>query len=99
MDTTTLLSVAEVAKMLDRTPDAVRAMERKGRLRAMRTRSGLRLFDPGDVLNLARERHAQSVPTPAGELLVRVLNDVLEKLPADRRAEAEQAFAERGLFL
>lgn len=96
---TALLSVADSAKILNLTPDAVRALERKGKLRAMRTHSGMRLFDLGDVLNLARERRTLSRHAIVEELIGSVLTDVLDKLPHDRRAEAERVLTKRGLLL
>ena len=56
---TTPLLTNEVARILGVTPASVRAMETSGRLAAVKTASGLRLFDPADVERLRREREAQ----------------------------------------
>ena len=50
------LTVGDVAKRLGLSADAVRLFERTGRLPAMRTASGVRLFDPLDVERLRQER-------------------------------------------
>jgi DNA-binding transcriptional MerR regulator len=44
-----------VARLLRRSADSVRRYEREGRLPAVRTESGIRLFDPIAVERLARE--------------------------------------------
>jgi DNA-binding transcriptional MerR regulator len=54
-DAADLLTTAGAAKILDRTPDTVRLWERMGKLHAIRTVSGQRLFRRGDV-EAARER-------------------------------------------
>ena len=46
----------EVARVLNVTPETVRSYERVGRLRAVKTASGLRLFDRRDVERLAQQR-------------------------------------------
>jgi DNA-binding transcriptional MerR regulator len=51
-----LLTCAEAAKRLDVTPAAVRAMEGRGEIKALRTETGVRLFDRGTIEALARER-------------------------------------------
>jgi DNA-binding transcriptional MerR regulator len=51
------LTPADVARRLGITPAAVRAMERRGTLRAVaRTERGARLFKATDVTALARKR-------------------------------------------
>ena len=50
---------AEAAKILNVTPASVRAMDRRGELIAVRTLSGVRLFDRDQVERLARERSAR----------------------------------------
>ncbi len=52
-----LLEVADVARLLNRTPSAVRALARAGRLRvAVTTPRGARLFNRADVEQLLAER-------------------------------------------
>jgi len=52
-----LLTPADAAKLLGVTPAAVRAMERRGTLRAVtKTGSGMRLFDRQAVLALVAKR-------------------------------------------
>jgi DNA-binding transcriptional MerR regulator len=50
---------AEAARILGCTPTTVRALERRGVLRAVRTPSGVRLFLRGHIEALAAERAAQ----------------------------------------
>lgn len=45
-----LLTVLDAAKLLDRSAESVRAYEKAGKLRAVRTKSGVRLFRTDDVL-------------------------------------------------
>jgi DNA-binding transcriptional MerR regulator len=49
---------SEAVRILDVAPDTVRLYERRGRLRALKTARGVRLFDRRDVERLARERRA-----------------------------------------
>ena len=51
------LTVGEVARAIDRSPDTVRRYEREGRLKAVRIASGQRLFRRGDVERFLRERN------------------------------------------
>jgi len=51
-----LLTCAEAAKLLDVTPAAVRAMETRGEIKALRTLTGVRLFKRSKVEAVARER-------------------------------------------
>ena len=53
----------EAARVLAVSPETVRFWERVGRLRAVKTASGLRLFDRRDVERLARDREARSITT------------------------------------
>jgi DNA-binding transcriptional MerR regulator len=53
---TSLLLTASVARICGVTPATVRFWERTGRLRAVRTENGVRLFSREDVELLARER-------------------------------------------
>jgi DNA-binding transcriptional MerR regulator len=46
----------DVAKILGWTPDYVRVLERTGQLHAVKTASGVRLFDRTDIERFARER-------------------------------------------
>jgi hypothetical protein len=52
----TLVLTAEAAALLHVTPAAVRLMETRGDLPAMRTPSGVRLFDKAAVERLAQRR-------------------------------------------
>jgi DNA-binding transcriptional MerR regulator len=54
-----LLMASEAARLLGMSPENVRLLERKGRLRAKKTPSGIRLFMRRDVERLARERQAK----------------------------------------
>jgi excisionase family DNA binding protein len=56
-----LLTPSEAGRILGLTPDAVRALNNKGRLPAKKTLGGRRLFLRSDVDRLASER-ARSVP-------------------------------------
>ena len=47
------LTVKDAAKILDRSGEAVRGYERQGKLRALKTRGGTRLFKLADVAALA----------------------------------------------
>lgn len=50
-----LLTVGDVARRLRMMPDAVRELERRGRLKAFRTEGGMRLFRESDVERFARD--------------------------------------------
>ncbi|MCE7976334.1 MAG: MerR family DNA-binding transcriptional regulator [Nitrospira sp. NTP1] len=50
------LATCDAAKVLNCTPDNVRSLERRGRLTAIRTPGGRRIFRALDVERLARER-------------------------------------------
>jgi excisionase family DNA binding protein len=50
-----LLTTADAARQLNRSADRVRGYEREGKLPALRTRSGQRLFRASDVDRLARQ--------------------------------------------
>ena len=50
-----LLTTADAARLLTRSVDRVRGYEREGRLPALRTLSGVRLFQLHDVEKLAGE--------------------------------------------
>lgn len=52
------LLTGDVARILEVSPDTVRLWERQGRLPALRTVRGVRLFDRRDVERLATERRA-----------------------------------------
>jgi hypothetical protein len=51
-----LLATSDVGKILKLSPDGVRYLERRGKLRAQYLRSGQRLFRLKDVEKLARAR-------------------------------------------
>ena len=52
----TPLLTSEAAKILDVTPETIRMWERMGKLPAMKTAKGVRLFRREDVDRLRRER-------------------------------------------
>ena len=52
--------VGEAAHILHLSPDMVRYLERTGRLPALKTGRGVRLFERGAVLRLAAARKAQA---------------------------------------
>ncbi len=51
-----LLTKADAARLLNLTPAAVVALERRGLIGATRTKGGVRLFRESDVLRLATKR-------------------------------------------
>ncbi len=51
-----LLTCADVARLLGVVPDTVRDLERRGRLKAIRTPGGIRLFQEADVKQFAQIR-------------------------------------------
>lgn len=53
-----LLTVGDAARELSLSPDTIRLYEKQGKLRAMRTRGGQRLFQLSDVKRLKADRHA-----------------------------------------
>jgi excisionase family DNA binding protein len=59
-DPNDLLTPSDAARVLGLSPDSVRVLSDSGRLPAMRTVSGRRLFRRGDVDRLAAERAHQS---------------------------------------
>ena len=56
-----LLTVTDVAHRLGISSESVRSYERHGKLRALKTAGGMRLFEIADVENFAREREAKRV--------------------------------------
>jgi DNA-binding transcriptional MerR regulator len=50
------LLTSDVAKILDCSTDNVRVLERTGQLHAVKTPSGVRIYDPEEVDRLARAR-------------------------------------------
>ena len=52
------VQTSEAARMLDVSAETVRCLERRGRLRALRTRNGVRIFDRPDLERIAKERAA-----------------------------------------
>ena len=54
-----LLTVGDVARRLQVMPDTVRELERRGRLRALRTEGGVRLFRKADIERFAQEFQAR----------------------------------------
>jgi DNA-binding transcriptional MerR regulator len=53
------MATCDAAKRLECTPDNVRELERRGKLPALRTPSGRRIFRASDVNQLALERQTQ----------------------------------------
>lgn len=51
-----LLTTSTAARILAIAPDTVRLWERKGKLHAIRTASGVRLFDRSEIEMLAEQR-------------------------------------------
>jgi DNA-binding transcriptional MerR regulator len=58
-----LLMTTDAARLLNRSAEAVRSYERCGRLRAIKTSNGHRLFREGDVRKLAEELSRKEQPT------------------------------------
>ena len=62
-----LLTTAEAARLLNLTPAAVRAMERRGAIRAeVVTGTGMRLYRRREVEALVRERATKAKGGPRG---------------------------------
>jgi excisionase family DNA binding protein len=51
-----ILTVGDAAQAMGLSPDTIRSYEKKGKLRAMRTKRGQRLFQLDDVTRLIAER-------------------------------------------
>ncbi|MFQ5880375.1 MAG: helix-turn-helix domain-containing protein [Dehalococcoidia bacterium] len=62
-----LLTCGDAARVLSVVPDTVRAMERAGRLPAVRTLGGIRLFRREDIDRVAAERAQAQGKRPAAE--------------------------------
>lgn len=58
------LLTGQVAQILDVSPETVRLWERLGRLPALKTERGVRLFDRRDVERLAGEREQRRATAP-----------------------------------
>ena len=56
------LTCSEAGRILDRTPAAVRAMEARGEIKAIRTLKGVRLFKKSAVEALVQERASKRQP-------------------------------------
>ncbi|MEP7307329.1 MAG: MerR family transcriptional regulator [Acidobacteriota bacterium] len=56
--TANLITTSAVARALQRSEGTVRNLERRGILTAVRTESGIRLFDRGQVEAVAAQRNA-----------------------------------------
>jgi excisionase family DNA binding protein len=70
-DPNDLLTPSDAARVLGLSPDSVRVLSDSGRLPALRTVSGRRLFRRGDVDRLASDRAAAvaaRTPTPSSGL-------------------------------
>ena len=61
------MTVADVARALKLTPDGVRWLERTGKLKAIRTEGGMRLFRAEDVHRAATERVARTAKGKVAE--------------------------------
>ena len=61
MQQNVILTTAEAAKILELTPASVRALERAGKLKALRTPSGVRIFRLEDVQRLKEKRRPGEV--------------------------------------
>lgn len=59
MKNTQILIASEAARILGLTPATVRYLENHGKLKALKTASGVRIFDRSQVELLARARAAQ----------------------------------------
>ena len=69
MPTTTpsnLLTTSAAARILDLTSESVRQYERQGKLPAIRTESGMRLFQRADVERFAKARAARRAQATKG---------------------------------
>ena len=64
-DPNDLMTPSDAARVLGLSADSVRVLSDSGRLPAMRTVSGRRLFRRGDVDRLAAERAQQNGTAPA----------------------------------
>jgi len=60
-----LLTCADVARLLNVVPDTVRDLERQGRLKAIRTPGGMRLFREAEVHRFVEARKARRALTEA----------------------------------
>jgi|Tabmets5t2r1_1033131.scaffolds.fasta_scaffold79062_2 excisionase family DNA binding protein len=60
------LTTRDVSRLLDVSTEWVRALERQGRLPALKTRSGQRLFKAADVEHFAQERADKQEVADAG---------------------------------
>lgn len=59
LTTTPLMLTGDVSRALDVSPEMVRYLERTGRLTAVRTGRGTRVFDRAQVEQFAREREGR----------------------------------------
>ncbi len=55
-----MLMTADAARVLDVTPAMIRLLERQGKLKAVRTMSGVRLFPRAEVMRVRAERDARA---------------------------------------
>jgi DNA-binding transcriptional MerR regulator len=62
----TLLLTSDVARLAAVSGETVRQWERQGRLSALRTLTGVRLFTGRDVSRLLEERDARELATSGG---------------------------------
>lgn len=53
------LTSGEAAKRLDMTPDGIRAAERRGAIKALKTEGGVRLFQQAEIENFRQVRKAR----------------------------------------
>jgi excisionase family DNA binding protein len=86
------LTVGDVARALNVGPDVVRAYERRGRLHAVRTAGGVRLFSKTEVERFVRE-HSRRLQNRNQER--KPLRGQREQLEAVRRQGARAMRSER----
>lgn len=60
---TRFLTTSDVARWIERAPDTVRALDRAGKLKAIRTESGRRIFREVDVRRYLAKRHREAAAT------------------------------------
>lgn len=80
MDSDFLLTAA-AAKVLQVSSEMVRVLERSGRLKALKTSTGTRLFRREDVVRLAQEREAAAYLLNPPELVEEKERDTEPSVP------------------
>jgi DNA-binding transcriptional MerR regulator len=59
------ITTSDVARLLGRSVDRVRQLERAGKISCVRTASGMRLFDPAEAERFAEQRRQAGGAKPA----------------------------------